>query len=62
MEEGGSMKGYLVAERFMVCCACVLGCGGLGARLVVVDLAIGLWVSLYTFKSHLAMWVSYKFL
>lgn len=41
---GGSMKGYLVVERFRVCCACILGGGCLGALLVVVDLAIGLWV------------------
>lgn len=40
------MKGYVVVELFRVCCACVLVGGGLGARLVVVDLAIGLWVNL----------------
>lgn len=36
------MKGYLLVERFRICCACILGGGGLGALLVVVDLAIGL--------------------
>lgn len=45
-EEGGSMKGYLLVGRFRVRSACVLGGGGLGARLVVDDLAIRLWVSL----------------
>lgn len=40
------MKGYVVFELLRGCCACVLVGGCFGARLVVVDLAIGLWVSL----------------
>lgn len=40
------MKGYVVVELFRGSCACGLVGGGFGARLVVVDLAIGLWLKL----------------
>lgn len=44
-EEGGLVKGYFVVEGSETCCVCVLG-GGLGGRLVVVDLTIGLWADI----------------